>query len=266
MDQDKNNKQMKQIILSFLKKNGFKVGVAIFLLTVAFQDELSFNIQLNQPKKGGVKTAPIVPPPVSKQEILSDNEIEASSKKADRFNLQPLVPSWRKKSKDAPTSYSRPKADKIRALAKLAKIDPLKIDAFIKRFAHVAIAEQKKFGIPASITIANSLLLSTANHSILAEDHNSFFKLTCTPDWDGGSTRLYGNCYRTYDTAWLSFRDHSNYLARMARIADADLAPTDYKAWANFLAKQDFSKEKQYKSQVIQLIQDLELFYLDQSE
>lgn len=257
---------MKQILLSFLKKNWFKVGIALFLLVVAFQDELRFNIHLNQPSKKGIKTAPISQPPISKQEILSDIELAAEPKKTDRFNLQPFVPSWRKKTKERDQPISRPKADKIKALAKLAKIDPIEIDAFIKRFAHVAIAEQEKYGIPASITIANGLLLSSANHSILAQDHNNFFKLSCEPDWEGGSTRLYGNCYRSYDTAWLSFRDHSNYLARMVRIAQEDLAPTKYKAWAIFLDKQGFSEEKQYKTQVIQLIQDLELFYLDQSE
>lgn len=255
---------MKQVLLSFLKKNWFKVGVALFLIIVAFQDELRFNIHLNQPQNNGIKTAPMAQPPISKQEILSNNDLALEPKKADRFNLQPFIPTWRKKEKERPAR--KPKVDNIKALAKLAKIDPIEIDAFIKRFAHVAIAEQKKYGIPASITIANGLLLSSANHSILAEDHNNFFKLTCTPDWDGGSTRLYNTCYRTYETAWLSFRDHSNYLARMVRIADADLPPTKYKAWANFLDKQGFSEEKQYKSQVIQLIQDLELFYLDQSE
>lgn len=256
---------MKQVLLSFLKKNWFKLGVALFLIVVAFQDELRFNIHLNQPKNKGIKTAPISQPPISKQEILSNNDLAIETKKADRFNLQPFIPTWRKKEKEE-RPVSKPKADKIKALAKLAKIDPIAIDAFIKRFAHVAIAEQKKYGIPASITIANSLLLSSANHSILAEDHNNFFKLPCTSDWGGGSTRLYNTCYRSYDTAWLSFRDHSNFLARMVRIADVDLAPTNYKAWANFLDKQGFSEEKQYKSQMIQLIQDLELFYLDQSE
>lgn len=256
---------MKQVLLSFLKKNWFKLGIAIFLLVIAFQDELRFNIHLNQANKKGIKTAPMAQPPISKQEILSDMEPAADPIKADRFNLQPFMPSWRKKEKESTQPISRPKAAKTKALAKLAKIDPLEIDAFIKRFAHVAIAEQEKYGIPASITIANGLLLSSANHSILAQDHNNFFQLPCAADWDGASTRLYGNCYRTYDTAWLSFRDHSNYLTRMRRIADADLDPTKYKAWANFLEKQGFSEEKQYKSQVIQLIQDLELFYLDQS-
>jgi flagellum-specific peptidoglycan hydrolase FlgJ len=255
---------MKRVLLLFLKKNWFKLGIALFLLVVAFQDDLRFNINLNKPTKQRLKSAPARPPAVSKQEILSEQNIALGTKQENRFNLQPFLPSWRKKTKAA--EVSKPVEDKTKALAKLAKIDPIDIDAFIKRFAHVAIAEQKKYGIPASITIGNGLLLSTANHSVLAQDHNNFYKLPCTTDWEGSQIRLYGKCYRNYETAWLSFRDHSNYLALMVRIEQADLDPTDYKAWANFLDKQDFSEEKGYKSQLIQLIQDLELFYLDQSE
>jgi flagellum-specific peptidoglycan hydrolase FlgJ len=259
---------MKELVIQFLKQNGFKVAIAIFLTIVAFQDQLSFNINLkNQGQQKPTKEEPGIIAP-TKQEILSTNQVAERAKKPNRFNLQPFLPTWRKKDNSEVTlaAKKRPEIrDDVSALAKLASIEPEDLDAFIRRFTHVAISEQKKYGIPASVTIGNSLLLSTANHGKLAQNHLNFFKLPCTPDWDGRQTISYGDCYRQYDTAWLSFRDHSNYLKQIKENRGIELAPTDYKAWAKFLHQENFGYEKNYHKQLIQLIEDMELYYLDRS-
>lgn len=258
---------MKELVLSFVKKNWFKIGIALFLGIVAFQDELSFNINLKNPNQQPMRQE--LPNLETKKEDLysATEEVAKSAKKPNRFNLQPFLPSWRKQEKGTyQRAAKRPiKKDKVRALAKLASTEPEELDAFIRRFAHVAISEQERFGIPASITIGNSLLMSTANHSVLAQDHLNFFRLPCTPDWEGKQTYLDAQCYRAYKTAWLSFRDHSNYLKSLKEQRGMNLAPTDYKGWAKFLQQQHFAGEPELDKQLIQLIEDMELFYLDQS-
>ena len=257
---------MKELVLLFLKKNWFKIGIALFLCIVAFQDELSFNINLKNPSQRPTRQE-VPDKPIHTQEILSSGTVASEDKKtANRFNLQPFTPSWHKNRKKADRKkLDKPEAAGVKALAKLATIEPEELDNFIRRFAHVAIGEQEKYGIPASITIANSLLMSTANHAVLAQDHLNFFRLPCTTDWEGRQTYIEGNCYRAYKTAWLSFRDHSNYLKQLRDGQRAVLAPDDYKAWAKFLGQQDLAGEPDIDQQLIQLIEDMELFYLDQS-
>ena len=258
---------MKELVLLFLKKNWFKIGIALFLCIVAFQDELSFNINLRNPSQRPARQE-LPDRNMNQQDILSSETVSTEAKKStNRFNLQPFVPSWRKNKKQPEPGGKSSVAEKkhVRALPKLATIDPEELDGFIRRFAHVAISEQEKYDIPASITIANSLLMSTANHAVLAQDHLNFFRLPCTPDWEGRQTYFEGNCYRAYKTAWLSFRDHSNYLKQLRDEQKATLAPDDYKAWAKFLQQQDFAGEPAIDQQLIQLIEDMELFYLDQS-
>lgn len=258
---------MKEMILVFVKKNWFKIGIALFLCVVAFQEELSFNIDLQNSKQQNIQQE--VPAVVSnQQEILSSKEATAPEERGtNRFNLQPFIPSWRKKRKKeaGDKRQNSPEETQVRALAKLATIAPQELDGFIRRFAHVAISEQEKYGIPASITIATSLLMSTANHAVLARDHLNFFRLPCTPDWEGQQTYFDGHCYRVYKTAWLSFRDHSRYLALLRDRQEINLDATDYKAWARFLQQQGFAGEPELDQQLLQLIEDMELFYLDQS-
>jgi len=256
-------KEMKELVGSFIKKNWFKIGIALFLCVVAFQDELSFNINLKNPSQQPTRQD-VLDLETKPKEILSAKETLGEEKKGtNRFNLQPFIPSWRKKNKKS-VNLKAEKSE-VRALAKLATIDPEELDAFIRRFAHVAISEQEKYGIPASITIANSLLMSTANHGVLAQDHLNFFRLPCTSDWEGRQTYLDGTCYRVYKTAWLSFRDHSNYLKQLRDIRAVELASDDYKAWAKFLQQEHFAGEIDIDQQLIQLIEDMELFYLDKT-
>lgn len=255
---------MKELIGLFIKKNWFKIGVALFLSVVAFQEELSFNIDLSMPAQGPIRPESI-DLEANQGEILSTKESDLKEhKRENRFHLQPFLPRWRKKT-DAAKAQKKPEKDRVRALTKLASIDPEALDVFIRRFTHVAIGEQKKFGIPASITIANGLLMSTANHSVLAQDYQNFFRLPCTPNWDGQQAFKDGNCYRVYQTAWLSFRDHSNHLKQLREGRKTTLGNTDYKAWAKFLKAVHFGDEPDIDQQLIQLIEDMELFYLDNS-
>lgn len=80
---------------------------------------------------------------------------------------------------------------------------------FIQRFRHVAIAEQKKFGIPASVTLAVAYHNSIGGSRVCARECNNYFALRCDENWDGDKTMVNEKCFKRYGTAWESFRDFS---------------------------------------------------------
>ncbi len=113
-----------------------------------------------------------------------------------------------------------------------------RVRAFVDRFAHVAAAEEKKFGIPSAIILANGLYHSRGGTSVLVARGNNYFALPCTSRWEGAALRLEGKCYRSYDNAWLSFRDHSLWLARWS----AGLSANDLAGWAALLEREVYGE------------------------
>ena len=53
--------------------------------------------------------------------------------------------------------------------------------SYVKRFAKVAQGEMHKYGIPASITLAQGLLESNAGKSPLANKYNNHFGINAFP-------------------------------------------------------------------------------------
>lgn len=107
------------------------------------------------------------------------------------------------------------------------------VQTFCKRFEQTILTERKKFGIPSSIILANAILHSQAGKRNLTLEANNHFALQVTPDWHGKVIRSKGKNYRQYETAWLSFRDHSLFLShgKYAPLSKQH-STTDYKNWA----------------------------------
>ncbi len=140
--------------------------------------------------------------------------------------------------------------------------------AYIEKYHRIAIEEMKKFGIPASITLAQGLLESAAGLSYLAQEGNNHFGIKCHRDWNG--KRLYrdddekNECFRGYNSASESFRDHSEFLKYRSRYAFLfEESPTDYKAWANGLKKAGYATDRRYPKRLIELIERYELHRYD---
>jgi flagellum-specific peptidoglycan hydrolase FlgJ len=80
--------------------------------------------------------------------------------------------------------------------------------SYIEKFAPVAVLHQQKYGIPASITLAQALLESQAGQSGLTARSNNHFGIKCS-DW-AGEVVYYDDderqeCFRKYQTAVESF-------------------------------------------------------------
>jgi hypothetical protein len=138
--------------------------------------------------------------------------------------------------------------------------------AYVHRFATVAQEEMKRFGIPASITLAQGLLETNAGESPLATRNNNHFGIKCF-----SRTCEKGHCsnfeddthkdfFRNYDSAWESYRAHSLFLKDGERYQPLfDYGRTNYAAWAKGLSKAGYATDKDYAKKLIRLIEGLGL-------
>ncbi|MBR1926376.1 MAG: glucosaminidase domain-containing protein, partial [Bacteroidales bacterium] len=123
-------------------------------------------------------------------------------------------------------------------------------------------------GVPASITLAQGILESRYGLSTLAADGNNHFGIKCHKDWTG--KRQYhdddekGECFRVYDSAEESFRDHSDFLRYRDRYKFLfDFETTDYKSWAYGLKKAGYATDPGYPGKLIRYIEDYKLYEYD---
>lgn len=141
-------------------------------------------------------------------------------------------------------------------------------EKYIKEYNNLAIQHQKKYKIPASITLAQGLLESGAGMSTLAKKSNNHFGIKCHSDWRGGRVYhdddLRGECFRKYNRVEESYDDHSRFLAERSRYASLfQLKITNYKGWARGLQKCGYATDRGYANKLIKLIEDYKLYKYD---
>ncbi|MFK7948085.1 MAG: glycoside hydrolase family 73 protein [Saprospiraceae bacterium] len=142
---------------------------------------------------------------------------------------------------------------------------------YVDRFAHIAVAEQEKYHIPASITLAQGLIESGFGKSKMARTINNHFGIKCTP----GQKRQRGRCYTFHDdtrydkflkfeSAWASYRYHSKVLQNERYKSLYELEMTDYEGWAIGLQKAGYASDKNYAKKLIRIIELYELYEYDE--
>lgn len=139
--------------------------------------------------------------------------------------------------------------------------------AYVDMFSGVAQEEMRLYGIPASITLAQGILESNSGRGRLSLEANNHFGIKCH-DWTGA--RIYHDddasqeCFRKYNDAKYSYRDHSLFLTtrkRYAKLFDLDI--DDYKRWANELKAAGYATDRKYPDKLISLIERYELHKFD---
>ena len=136
--------------------------------------------------------------------------------------------------------------------------------AYIAQFKTIAMKEMKRTGVPASITLAQAILESNSGESNLAKNHNNHFGIKCKSDWTGAKAYQDDDakqeCFRAYDAAELSFKDHSNFLKNRPNYVDLFLLdPVDDTAWAYGLKKAGYATASDYPKKLLKIIDDYEL-------
>lgn len=141
---------------------------------------------------------------------------------------------------------------------------------YIDQYKDVAIEQMQRYGIPASITLAQGIFESGAGRSELAVKANNHFGIKCN-GWTG--RRSYhddderGECFRAYDNAYESFEDHSKFLAERQRYRGLfNLKRDDYKGWARGLKAAGYATNPQYADRLIELIQLYKLYQYDKAK
>ena len=75
-------------------------------------------------------------------------------------------------------------------------------EEYIERYKAIAVAHMERYGIPASITMAQGILESDAGNSALSISSNNHFGIKCKKNWTG--RKVYhdddakGECFRAY--------------------------------------------------------------------
>jgi len=138
-------------------------------------------------------------------------------------------------------------------------------EAYILRFKKVAQDEQKKYGIPASITLAQGILESNRGKSKLAAHHNNHFGIKC---WCRGKKKDCVNMaddsprdrFKEYTTAWQSYRHHSEFVANMPLKVNKK---SNYRDWAKALKRAGYATKSSYAQDLIAIIEKYELYQYD---
>lgn len=159
-----------------------------------------------------------------------------------------------------------------KAEKKIAELDAkTRMKVYVLQYAELAKKEMSKYGIPASITLAQGLLESQAGIGELAVKSNNHFGIKCHKGWRGSSVShdddAKGECFRKYKKVEQSYRDHSEFLRNRERYSDLfKLKKKDYVSWAHGLKKAGYATDPQYAYKLISLIERYELWQFDGSK
>lgn len=191
----------------------FKIGVVAVAVFIVAKKDINFSINMRAPS-------------------FSELEETAAVHK-DEMSLVQAV-SYTTTGKKENTAIPAPTSEEVKA--------------YVKRFSRVARTEMEKFGIPASINLAQAILESAAGKSPMARQSNNHFGKPL-------ADKNYGN-------AWENWRAHS--LLLKAEYQSLFEAEGSYKTWAQGLKKLKYSKEKGYDKKLIQIVEKYQLYLLDE--
>ena len=153
-----------------------------------------------------------------------------------------------------------------------ASAEELAIDtteAYIAKYEKVAIGEMEKFGIPASISMAQALIESRAGTSKLARKCKNHFGIKCWSKKHSGCCMKFkddnnNDSFRYYEkSAWESWRAHSKLLSQ-GRYMKLKKYGRDYRAWAYGLQSVGYATDRTYAEKLIGIIERYDLHRLDQ--
>jgi len=142
-------------------------------------------------------------------------------------------------------------------------------EKYIKRFSTIAKTEQKKHGIPASISLAQGLIESRAGTSKLATKNNNHFGMKCfSKNCSKGhctnhTDDTHKDFFRKYQDPLDSWKDHSRMLSQ-GRYSKLKKYGNDYKKWAYGLKSIGYATDKQYAEKLIGVIEKYQLNRFDQ--
>lgn len=143
-------------------------------------------------------------------------------------------------------------------------------DVYISQYWNMAVEQMQRYRIPASITLAQGIIETSAGKSMLCVKANNHFGIKCSRGWNGPYVLADDDCpnerFRSYRSARESYEDHSKFLTQNPRYAFLFKFPiTDYKSWAYGLKSAGYATNPRYADLLIGLIEDYHLYRFDNS-
>jgi len=156
----------------------------------------------------------------------------------------------------------------LSAFATAAAQNRMTREEYVERYKNIAIANMERYGIPASITMAQGILESDCGNSLLSRSSNNHFGIKCKRDWTG--ERVYhdddekGECFRKYPSVEASYEDHARFLDSQVRYDSLfSYASDDYKSWARGLKAAGYATAPDYAQRLVRIIEENCLYLLD---
>lgn len=204
------------------KVSVFKLSFLAVVIILVTQKDIRFSVNLKAPLAGlGQSQEP--------------EAIATSNKSLGKFSLGDALPFGKEKVKSE-------------EVIQVSDLNPDDVNDYIGRFSKVAVAEMRKFGIPASIKMAQAILESKAGESVSVKQSNNHFGSPLSQT--------------EYVSAWENWRAHSLFLKNECSALFEDAY--GYKQWAKGLQKLNYSSDRNYSEKLIEVIEKYELTLLDE--
>jgi hypothetical protein len=159
----------------------------------------------------------------------------------------------------------------VKSEAAPVSADLLNVDqsaAYIQKFSRIACEEMKKYGVPASISLAQGLVESRAGTSKLAVSNQNHFGLKCFSRncKKGHCTNFTDDTHKDFflkfGNARQSWQAHSKLLAS-GRYAKLKKYGRNYRLWAEGLKNAGYATDNTYAEKLIDIIERYELHQFD---
>ncbi len=145
----------------------------------------------------------------------------------------------------------------------------LTVEEYCRRYAAEAQNQMRKYGVPASITLAQGLRETANGSSYLAVvAHNHFGIKAYRSDWTGDKVYCDDDAknepFCAFSNDLESYEYHSLFLLKNQRYARLfKLNIRDYESWARGLSECGYATDPSYATGLIKLIEDNHLDYYD---
>lgn len=143
---------------------------------------------------------------------------------------------------------------------------PSDIRAYVNQYKNIALEQERLYGIPAPITLAQGILESGAGKSGLATNANNHFGIKAAGGWSGEVYLAWDDeakksRFRVYGSAAASYEDHSKVLKNSGRYQPLfNFSIYDYRSWAYGLQKAGYASATEYAKALIGYIEAYQLY------
>lgn len=146
---------------------------------------------------------------------------------------------------------------------------PADVSAYIQKYKDIALKNEKEFGIPATIILAQGILESGAGNSELTRASNNHFGIKAGSSWKGPvhyawDDETQKSRFRSYSRAEESFNDHARLLTNLSVYRPLfNINIYDYRGWAHGLKRAGYASAPDYAPALIGIIDRYRLYEIN---